>query len=109
MLEEEDALPGPELQLVISERDTFARACQRHANMGGAVVRALIIVLVSAALRNQPLEKPLQVANGGWRSVFHDDETATGVLDENIHHTLVKPALRHRSLNMVSDFVSALS
>jgi hypothetical protein len=58
---------------------------------------------------HEPIKKLFQVAPRGWVRIFHDDNAATGVLNENSHcpHSYSRPVdLR---LHLAGDFVKSLA
>ena len=86
MFEEKNALPRSELQVAVSDRDRFARAGQDGANMRRAVVAAFRGMLqVGRVLGHEVLEEFLEITPRGRVSVFHQNQTATGVPDEYGH------------------------
>ena len=86
MFEEKNALPRSELQVALGDRDDFARAGQDGANMRRAVVAAFRDMLeVGRVLGHEVLEEFLEITPRGRVSVFHQNQTATGVPDEYGH------------------------
>jgi hypothetical protein len=109
MFEKEDALPGAELQAAVGDRDHFARAGQDGTDVRSAVVGAFRGVFeVGGVLGHEALEKFLQVAPRGWIRVFHDDQAATGVPNEDGNGAGFHPALRDHRRDAIGDFVGAL-
>ena len=85
MFEEENALPGAEVHLTIDNRDGFASAREHHANVRGACRRRLRrcgqnnwCLRARGVRKISPSLLPA-VAIG----VFHNNKTATGVLNKN--------------------------
>ena len=110
MFEEENALPGSELHFSIDDRHGFAGARQYHADVRRHIIAALRIVReIIGGFRHEPIEKLFQVAARGRIGIFHDDNAATGVLNENSY----RPRLYSRPvdfrLHFVGDFVKTLA
>ena len=110
MFEEENALPCAELHFSIDDGHGFAGARQYHADVRRHVVATLGTVReVISGFRHEPVEKLFQVAARGRIGIFHDDDAATGVLNENSY----RPRLYSRAvdfrLHFVGDFVKTLA
>src|SRR5690242_12210506 len=102
MFEEKNALPRAELHLTIDNRDSFAGAREHHANVRGAVVAAFGGVnKIIRVLRHEALKKFLQVLSRDAIGIFHDNEAATGVLDENSHYAVAHAGFVDLALDFV--------
>jgi len=109
MFEQENALPCAELHFSIDYRHGFTGARQYHADMRWHIIAALGAVReVMSIFRDEPIEELFQVAARGRIGIFHDDNAATGVLNENSY----RPRLHSRAfdlrLHFVGDFVKTL-
>lgn len=86
MLKEKNALPRAELHSTIDNRDGFARARECHPDMRSAVVTAFGGVdEVIGVFRDETLEEFFQIPSRGAVGVFHNDQTATRMLNEYRH------------------------
>lgn len=110
MFEEENALPSAQLHPVVGDRNDFARASEDGANVRGAIVAALGGVLEpGGVLGHEPFEEFLQIAPRGWIGVFHDDETATGMPNENRNRARLHPASGHLRSDLLGDLVRSFA
>ena len=110
MLEEKNSLPGTELHFSIDNRHGLARARQHHANVRGAVIGPLGRVHeVIGIFRHEPLEKFLEIFSRCRIGIFHHNETATGVLNENCHRPVAQGALVDLRLHVAGDFIGAFA
>jgi hypothetical protein len=110
VFEEKNALPGAKLHLTVNNRDGFARVCEDHANVRGAIVAAFGRVdKIVGVFRYEVLKKFLQVFPRRAIGVFHDNETATGVLDENSRYAIAHAGFVDLTLNFVGDLVRAFA
>ncbi len=93
MLKEENALPGSKDHLGVGNRNRLAGSGERHADVGGHVIRTLHRVLVATTIfGNKSLEISLQIPCRRGIGVFKNHKTRTRVADENGNQTL--PAIR---------------
>ncbi len=84
MLEQENALPSPELHPSFNNRHSLACARQDHADVRWHVIAALRAVSkVISIFRYQAIEEFLEIMSRGWIGVLHDDHAATGVLNKH--------------------------
>lgn len=110
MLEKVNALPGAELHLSIDDWDYFARTRQN-----GAYVRRTIVTTFRGVFEpwsvfgHQSLEELLQIAPGGWIGVFHQNETTTGVPNEDGNRARTHAALVDYRFHLRGKFVGALA
>jgi hypothetical protein len=110
VFEEENSLPGAELHFAIDNRDRLARARKNHTNVRRHVVGAFLAVLeVIRRLRDEAVEKFFQIAPGGGRGIFHDDEAATGMLDEGGDGSAADTAFVDPGLHFIGNLVGALT
>ena len=97
MFEKENTLPRSELHFSVDNRHGFARARQRHADVAGMSSLPSIVREVIGVFRHEAIEKFLQIPSRGGVGVFHDDETATGVLNKDGDSSVLYPR-SYRSL-----------
>jgi hypothetical protein len=110
MLEQEYALPGSKLHFPIDNRHCLAGARQRHADVRWHVVAAFgTVSKIMSILRDQTIEKFLQVAPRGGIGIFHDDQAAAGVLNKDSHRSIADAGLVDLCLNFICDFVGPFS
>ena len=84
MLEQENALPGPELHFSVDNRHYLACARQGHADVRWHVVAAFGSVCeVVWILGHEPIKKFFQITSRSRIGIFHDDYAATGMLDKD--------------------------
>src|SRR2546421_7449487 len=109
MFEKENPLPGAELHLGICYGNHFTRPREHHPDMRCAVVGSFVVVLVIGVLRHEPFEEFFQVAARRRCSVFHDDDTAARVLNEDRHGPRGDAAPVDNLPDLVGHFVSSLA
>ena len=109
VFEKKYSLPGAELHLSLDDRNCFARARERHADVRRHVVGTLVVVLEVLIFRHQLVEELFQIAPRRRRSVFHRGQTATGVLHKNGNGSIAHAALADLVLNFIGDFVRAFA
>lgn len=110
MFEEKNSLPGPELHFPVRDWDDFARASQDRANMRRAVVRAFGGMFEPwRALGHELLEKFLQIMTRARVGIFHDDEAATGMPDEDGDGAADKAARFDGRGHLIRNFVSSFA
>ena len=110
VLEEKNSLPGAELHFSIDNRHGLARARQHHAYVRSAVIGPLSRVHeVIAVFRHEPLEKFLEIFSRRRIGIFHHNETATGVLNENCDGPGAHAVLVDLRLHVAGDFVGAFA
>ena len=110
VFEEKNSLPGAELHSSIDNGHGLARARQHHANVRSAVVRALSRVHeVIGIFRHEPLEKFFEIFSRRRIGVFHHNETATGVLNENCDDPVAHAGFVDLRLHVAGDFIGALA
>ena len=106
VFEKENTLPRSKLHTRICDRDHFARSRQHHPNVRRHVVRSFIVVLeVRRVFGHEPVEEVFEIATRGWIRVLHDDEAATGVLDENSQRARDDTAAGQDLENLVGNFI----
>ena len=64
---------------------------------------------VIGIFRDKALEKLFQIASRGGISIFHYDDAATGVLNENGDCSVLEAALADLRLHIIGDFVESLA
>ena len=110
VFEKKDALPGAKLHPAVDDRDHFARAGEDGANVRSAVVAPFRSVLEPRrVLRHEPLEKFLEIASRRGIGVFHDDEAAARVPNENGDGACDDPTLADCGRDLIGEFVGALA
>lgn len=110
VLEQEYALPGSKLHFAVDNRDCFAGARQYHADMRWHVIAAFRTVRkVMSIFRHQTIEKFLQIVSRRWVGIFHNDQTAAGVLNKHSHCAISHSTAIDFRLHLISHFVQALS
>lgn len=110
MFKEENALPCSKLHFSVRDRQYFARARQRHADVRWHIIAAFGAVReVIGILGHQVVEEVLQIAARSWIGIFHDDDAATGVLNKNRSGPISNAASVDLRLNFIGDFVQSLS
>ena len=110
MFEEENTLPGAELHPAVGNRYDFARTGEDGANVRGAVVAAFRGVLeVRRLFRHEPLEEFFQISPRRWVGIFHDEEAATRVPNENRDDTILHSAPDDEVRNPLRDLVGAFA
>ena len=110
VFEEKNSLPDSELHFSIHNRDGLARSCQNHADVGGHVVVAFRAVRkIIGIFRHQAVEEFLEVAPRGWIGIFHNNHTATGVLNKDRDRPAAQTAFVDLSLDIVGDFIRSLA
>ena len=110
MFEEKESLPSAKAHAVADDGDVFVDVGEAHADVRRHVVWALIGVdEIRSVLRNKMVEKVVEVGASRRVGVFHDDETATRVLDEDSAETIAYSCLSNNGLNLRGDFVGALA
>lgn len=110
VLEQENALPGPELHSGFRDRNYFTRWRQDRADVRRHVVWSLVVVLeIGRVFRHEPVEEFLEIAARGWIRIFHNDEAATGVLNENSQRAERNAAAGQGCVDLVRDFIGPLA
>ena len=110
MLEQKNTLPGSELHFPIGNRDRLARSRQNHADMRGHVIAAFRAVpKILGIFRHEAVEEFLEVAPRGWIGIFHNNHTATGVLNKDRDHPAAQTAFVDPSLDIISHFIRSLA
>ncbi len=110
VFEEKNSLPGPELHFSFHNRDRLARSRQNHADMRGHVIAAFRAVRkIIGIFRHEAVEEFLDVASRGWIGIFHNNHTATGVLNKDRDRPAAQTAFVDLSLDIISDFIRSLA
>jgi len=110
MFEEKNALPGAELHFAIENRDGFARARERHPNMRSAVVTAFGRVdEIIGVFRDETLEKFFQIFSRRPIGVFHNDQTATRMLNEYRDDSGADAGLVDLALDFIGNLICAFA
>jgi hypothetical protein len=110
VFEEKNSLPGSELHFSIHNRDRLARSRQNHADVGGHVIAAFRTVRkIIGVLWDETVEEFLEVAPRGWIGIFHNNHTATGVLNKDRDRPAAQTAFVDLSLDIIGDFICSLA
>lgn len=109
VLEEKESLPCAQLQPAIRDWNGFARSRQNHPNVRRHVVGTFVVVLEILFLRDEFVEEPFQVAPCCGRRIFHQDQTATGVLDESGYDALTHFRCGDDISNAIGYFVGSFA
>ena len=110
VFEEKNFLPGSELHFSIHNRDRLARSRQNHADVGGHVIAAFRTVRkIIGVLWDETVEEFLEVAPRGWIGIFHNNHTATGVLNKHRDRPAAQTAFVDLSLDIIGDFICSLA
>ena len=59
--------------------------------------------------RHEAVEELLKVAPRGWIGIFHNNHTATGVLNKDRDHPAAQTAFVDPSLDIISHFIRSLA
>lgn len=79
VLEQENPLPPAKRQTPADNRDGKLGRSQRRAQVRGHIVRTFVIMLLFRAFGRETGDEPLEVAPGGGRGIFLDQERCRGV------------------------------
>ena len=110
MFEQENALPRSELHFSIENGYGFAGVRQHHPDVRWHVIAALRVVReIIGVVWHDPVEKLFQVSARGRIGIFHDDNAATGVLNEDSDCSTAHTALIDPRLNLIGDFIKTLA
>jgi hypothetical protein len=110
VFEEKNSLPGSALHFSIHDRDRLARSRQNHADMRGHVIAAFRAVRkILGVFRHEAVEEFLEVAPRGWIGIFHNNHTATGVLNKDRDRPAAQTALVDPSLDIIGHFIRSLA
>jgi hypothetical protein len=110
VFKEKDPLPRSELHFSIGDRYCLTRAGQRHPDMRWHIIAPFRTVReIIGIFRYEPIEKCFQVAASGGIGIFHNEKTATGVLDKNSHCPASYSAPVDLRLQIIGDFVEAFT
>lgn len=110
MLKEKNALPRAELHSTIDNRDGFARARERHPDMRSAVVTAFGRVdEIIGVFRDETLEKFFQIFSRRAIGVFHNDQTATRMLNEYRDDSGAYAGFVDLALDFIGDLICAFA
>jgi hypothetical protein len=110
MFEKKNSLPGSELHFSIRNRDRLARSRQNHADVGGHVIAAFRAVRkIIGIFWHEAVEEFLEVAPRAWIGIFHNNHTATGVLNKDRDRPAAQTAFVDLALNFVGNLVRAFA
>jgi len=110
MLKEKNPLPRAELHSTIDNRDGFARAREHHPDMRSAVVTAFGRVdEIFCVFWTVVLEKFFQIFSRRAIGVFHNDQTATRMLDEYRDDSSVHTGFVDLALDFIGDLICAFA
>ena len=109
VFEEKNSLPGSELHFSIHNRDRLARSRQNHADVGGHVIAAFRAVRkIIGIFWHEAVEEFLEVAPRGWIGIFHNNHTATGVLNKDRDRPAAQTGV-DLALNFIGNLVRAFA
>jgi len=110
VFEEKNALPCSKLHSSIDNRDGFARTRERHPDMRGAVVATFSgMDKIIRIFRDQVLEKFFQIFSRRAIGVFHNDQTATRMLDEYRDDSSAHAGFVDLALDFIGDLICAFA
>ena len=110
MFKEKDPLPRSKLHFAIHNRHDLAGARQCHPDMRWHIIAALGTVReIIGIFRHEPIEELLQIAASARVGIFHNESTATGVLNKNRHCPASYSAPVDLRLQIIGDFVEAFT
>jgi len=110
VFEEKNSLPGSELHFSIHNRDGLACSRQNHADVRGHVIAAFRAVRkVIGIFWHEAVEEFLEIAPRGWIGIFHNNHTATGVLNKDRNHPAAQTAFVDLSPDIIGDFIRSLA
>ena len=110
VFEEKNALPGSELHFSIQNRDRLARSRQNHADVGWHVIAAFRAVRkIIGIFWHEAVEEFLKVAPRGWIGIFHNNHTATGMLNKDRDRPAAQTGFVDLSLDIIVDFIRSLA
>src|SRR5688500_2932711 len=93
VFKEIDALPCAQEHASVGNRDGLGSSGEGHADVAGHVVGAFAGVLKPRGVFGyEAVEEFMEIVPCGGIGVFHDDETATGVADEDMDGALLNAA-----------------
>lgn len=110
VFEEKNSLPGSDLHFSIHNWDGLARSRQNHTDVRGHVVAAFRAVRkIIGIFWHEAIEEFLEVAPRCWIGIFHNDHTATGVLNKNRDGPAAQTAFVDLSPDTIGDFICSLA
>ena len=110
MFEKKNALPRAEVHSSIHNGYCLTGAGQRHPDMRRHVIAALRTVHeVIGIFGHQPVEELFEIAARGRIGIFHDQRTATRVLNKDSHCPISDAAPIDLRLYFVCDFVESFT
>ena len=105
MLPQENSLPRSKQHPARRKRNGFTRARQGHLDVTGHIVRALQRVFeMRIFFRDEPVQPRRQIPPRRRISVFHDYQTAAGMLAKNRSNAVGKTAPSKLPRNQAGDF-----
>ena len=110
VFEEKNSLPGSELHFSIHNRDRLARSRQNHADMRGHVIAAFRAVRkILGIFSHEAVEELLEVVPRGRVGIFHNNHTATGVLNKDRDRPAAQTAFVDFPPDIISHFIRSLA
>src|SRR5215217_9219628 len=107
MLEEIDALPGPERHAPVRDRDGELRLSQCRTEVCRHVVGTLVIMLVVAAFRREPGEIGLEIAAGRRGGILLDHERSRRMAAEEGKQSLADATRLYPARDLGREFMQA--
>ena len=110
MFENENTLPRSELHSSIHNGYCLTGAGQRHPDMRWHIIAALGTVReVVCIFGHQPVEELFEIAARCRIGIFHDQKTATGVLNKQSAGPALHSIPIDLRLHIIGDFVQAFT
>src|SRR5438477_8165562 len=110
MFEKKDTLPRTELHSSIYNWNGLACPSKHHTDVRWHIVGTFRVVFeIIGILRDQPIEKFLQIASCRRIRILHHDQAATGVLRKNRDDAILNFTVAHDDFDFIGDLVSALA
>jgi hypothetical protein len=110
VFEEKNALPCAELHMTIDNRNGFARARERHPDVRGAVVTAFGRVdEIICVFGDEVLEEFFKIFSRRAIGVFHNDQTATRMLDEYRDDSRAHTGFADLALDFIGNLICAFA
>ena len=107
---EVNPLPGAQSQAAVGKRYDLRRACQRHFDMAWHIVGPLHgMDKMRIVLRNQLLEKTLEIGPRCRVGIFHDHKAATGMTAKYGHRALTKAAFAQLLSYLTGNLIGSLA
>ena len=104
MFPQKDPLPGSQCQAAVADRYQEARPGQDSANVGGHIIRPLIVMgITGVTIGHLANEIALQILKHPGISVFGDEQGGTGVLAEYLTQAGLQARVPHEGCHPTTD------